>query len=291
MCARATHASHPCPAQRGIRQKAWFLPDASATCGGGAHPCAWVYARPRGMLVGRGLSVGPSAGIIVGVHILLIEDDTEAAKFLVKGLRESGYSVDHAADGREGLFRATEGQFDLVVTDRMLPHIDGLAIIQIMRQKGVTTPVLVLSALGSVDDRVKGLKAGGDDYLTKPFAFIELLARIEALSRRRSSTPDATKLKVADLDFDLLARRVTRNGREIELTARELKLLEFLMRRAGQVVTRTMLLEGVWDLHFDPQSNLIDVHISRLRQAIDRGSDRQLIHTVRGSGYVLRSED
>jgi two-component system, OmpR family, response regulator len=225
------------------------------------------------------------------VHILLIEDDTEAARFLVKGLRESGYSVDHAADGRDGLFRATEGQFDLVVTDRMLPDVDGLAIIQIMRQKGITTPVLVLSALGSVDDRVKGLKAGGDDYLTKPFAFVELLARIEALSRRRSSVSDATKLKVADLDFDLLARRVTRGGREIELTARELKLLEFLMRRAGQVVTRTMLLEGVWDLHFDPQSNLIDVHISRLRQAIDRGADRQLIHTIRGSGYVLRAED
>jgi len=225
------------------------------------------------------------------VHILLIEDDAEAAKFLVKGLRESGYSVDHAADGREGLFRATEGQFDLIVTDRMLPHLDGLTVIQLLRRKGITTPVLVLSALGSVDDRVRGLKAGGDDYLTKPFAFVELLARIEALSRRRSSVADATKLKVADLDFDLLARRVTRGGREIELTARELKLLEFLMRRAGQVVTRTMLLEGVWDLHFDPQSNLIDVHISRLRQAIDRGSDRQLIHTVRGSGYVLRAED
>ncbi len=225
------------------------------------------------------------------MHILLIEDDTEAAKFLVKGLRESGYSVDHAADGREGLFRATEGQFDLVVTDRMLPHLDGLTVIQLMRRKGITTPVLVLSALGSVDDRVRGLKAGGDDYLTKPFAFVELLARIEALTRRRTSAADATKLKVADLDFDLLARRVTRGGREIELTARELKLLEFLMRRAGQVVTRTMLLEGVWDLHFDPQSNLIDVHISRLRQAIDRGADRQLIHTVRGSGYVLRAED
>jgi two-component system, OmpR family, response regulator len=225
------------------------------------------------------------------VHILLIEDDTEAAKFLVKGLRESGYSVDHAADGRDGLFRATEGQFDLVVTDRMLPHLDGLTVIQLMRRKGITTPVLVLSALGSVDDRVRGLKAGGDDYLTKPFAFVELLARIEALTRRRSSVADATKLKVADLDFDLLARRVTRGGREIELTARELKLLEFLMRRAGQVVTRTMLLEGVWDLHFDPQSNLIDVHISRLRQAIDRGTDRPLIHTVRGSGYVLRAEE
>ena len=225
------------------------------------------------------------------MQILLIEDDLEAAKFLVKGLRESGYSVDHAADGREGLFRATEGQFDLVVTDRMLPQLDGLTVIQLMRRKGITTPVLVLSALGSVDDRVRGLKAGGDDYLTKPFAFVELLARIEALSRRRSSVADTTKLKIADLDFDLLARRVTRGGREIELTARELKLLEFLMRRAGQVVTRTMLLEGVWDLHFDPQSNLIDVHISRLRQAIDRGADRQLIHTVRGSGYVLRAED
>ena len=224
------------------------------------------------------------------MHVLLIEDDTEAARFLVKGLRESGYSVDHAADGREGLFRATEGQFDLVVTDRMLPHIDGLAIIELMRRKGLTTPVLVLSALGSVDDRVKGLKAGGDDYLTKPFAFAELLARIEALLRRRSSAPQATRLQVEDLELDLLARRVTRGGREIELTARELKLLEFLMRRAGQVVTRTMLLEGVWDLHFDPQSNLIDVHISRLRQAIDRGSDHPLIHTVRGSGYVLRTD-
>ena len=238
-----------------------------------------------------GLRARPALVLVFrAVHILLIEDDTEAAKFLVKGLRESGYAVDHAADGREGLFRATEGQFDLVVTDRMLPHIDGLAIIQLMRQKGITTPVLVLSALGTVDDRVRGLKAGGDDYLTKPFAFAELLARIEALSRRRSSVPETTKLRLADLELDLLARSVTRGGRDIDLTARELKLLEFLMRRAGQVVTRTMLLEGVWDLHFDPQSNLIDVHISRLRQAIDRGSDRPLIHTVRGSGYVLRSE-
>lgn len=222
------------------------------------------------------------------MQILLIEDDTEAAAFLVKGLRENGYDVEHAADGREGLYRATEGTYDLVVTDRMLPNVDGLTIIQLMRQKGVAIPVLVLSALGTVDDRIRGLKAGGDDYLTKPFAFAELLARIEALLRRSSATPEATKLKVADLELDLLARRVTRARREIELTARELKLLEFLMRHAGQLVTRTMLLEGVWDLHFDPQSNLIDVHISRLRQAIDRGADRPLIHTVRGSGYVLR---
>jgi two-component system, OmpR family, response regulator len=224
------------------------------------------------------------------VHLLLIEDDTEAARFLIEGLRESGYTVDHAADGREGLSRAREARFDLIVTDRMLPHIDGLAVIEQLRARGVGTPVLVLSALGSVDDRVRGLKAGGDDYLTKPFAFAELLARIEALLRRHAGAAHATRLKVEDLEFDLLARRVTRGGREVELTARELKLLEFLMRRAGQVVTRTMLLEGVWDLHFDPQSNLIDVHISRLRQAIDRGSDHPLIHTVRGTGYVLRSD-
>jgi two-component system, OmpR family, response regulator len=224
------------------------------------------------------------------VHVLLIEDDLEAARLLVKGLRASGYSVDHAADGREGLARATAGHFDLIVTDRMLPHVDGLAIIESLRHEGIGTPVLVLSALGGVDDRIRGLKAGGDDYLTKPFAFAELLARIEALLRRRPNAAQTTRLAVEDLEFDLLARRVTRGGRELELTARELKLLEFLMRRAGQVVTRTMLLEGVWDLHFDPQSNLIDVHISRLRQAIDRGSDQPLIHTVRGTGYVLRSE-
>jgi two-component system OmpR family response regulator len=224
------------------------------------------------------------------VHVLLIEDDTEAARFLVKGLRESGYTVEHAADGGAGLTQATTGQFDIVITDRMLPQRDGLTIIEAMRAKGIATPVLVLSALGGVDDRIRGLKAGGDDYLTKPFALAELLARVEALLRRHSSVPHATRLKVEDLEFDLLARRVTRAGRELDLTARELKLLEYLMRRAGQVVTRTMLLEGVWDLHFDPQSNLIDVHISRLRQAIDRGSDHPLIHTVRGTGYVLRRE-
>ena len=226
------------------------------------------------------------------MHILLIEDDTEAARVLVNGLRESGYAVDHAADGREGLSRALAGKFDLIVTDRMLPHIDGLAIIQQLRRARLATPVLVLSALGTVDDRIRGLKAGGDDYLTKPFAFAELLARIEALLRRRpGAASESTVLRVADLEFDLLARKVTRGGREIELTSREQKLLEFLMRREGQVITRTMLLEGVWDLHFDPQSNLVDVHISRLRQAIDRGAERLLIHTVRGSGYVLREEE
>jgi two-component system OmpR family response regulator len=223
------------------------------------------------------------------VHVLLIEDDSEAARLLVKGLRESGYSVEHAADGREGLLRATEGQFDLIVTDRMLPHIDGLAIIELLRHKGILTPVLVLSALGSVDDRIRGLKAGGDDYLTKPFAFAELLARIEALLRRGAGAPHTTRLKVEDLEFDLLARRVTRSGREVELTARELKLLEFLMRRAGQVVTRTMLLESVWEYHFDPQTNVIDVHISRLRAKIDKGFELPLLHTVRGAGYMIRA--
>jgi two-component system OmpR family response regulator len=227
------------------------------------------------------------------VHLLLIEDDHEAAQFLLKGLRESGYTVDHAADGRDGLFRATEGQFDLIITDRMLPHMDGLALVKFLREQGIRAPVLVLSALGTVDDRVLGLKAGGDDYLTKPFAFSELLARIEALLRRSatSSIGPQTRLKVADLDMDLLSRRVTRAGREVELTAREFKLLEFLLRHAEQVVTRTMLLEGVWDLQFDPQTNLIDVHMSRLRQAVDRGFAKPLIHTVRGAGYVVRDED
>ena len=227
------------------------------------------------------------------MHLLLIEDDHEAAQFLLKGLRESGYTVDHAADGRDGLFRATEGQFDLIITDRMLPHMDGLALVKFLREQGIRAPVLVLSALGTVDDRVLGLKAGGDDYLTKPFAFSELLARIEALLRRSatSSIAPQTRLKVADLDMDLLSRRVTRAGREVELTAREFKLLEFLLRHAEQVVTRTMLLEGVWDLQFDPQTNLIDVHMSRLRQAVDRGFAKPLIHTVRGAGYVVRDED
>ena len=228
---------------------------------------------------------------IAAVHILLIEDDTEAARVLVKGLRESGYVVDHAADGREGLSRALAGKFDLLVTDRMLPQIDGLAIIQQLRRARLATPVLVLSALGTVDDRIRGLKAGGDDYLTKPFAFAELLARIEALLRRRPGAAESAVLRVADLEFDLIARKVTRGGREIELTSREQRLLEFLMRREGQVVTRTMLLEGVWDLHFDPQSNLVDVHISRLRQAIDKDFDKPLLHTVRGAGYSLREDE
>ena len=224
------------------------------------------------------------------MRLLLIEDDEEAAHFILKGLRESGYTVDHSADGRDGLFRATETDYDVIITDRMLPHLDGLAIVQLLRQQGRTTPVLVLSALGTVDDRVKGLRAGGDDYLTKPFAFAELLARVEALLRRKSGPQATTMLRVGDLELDLLGRRATRAGKELDLTAREFTLLEYLVRRTGQVVTRTMLLEGVWDLQFDPQTNLVDVHISRLRQAVDKGFEKPLIHTVRGAGYVVRDD-
>jgi len=222
------------------------------------------------------------------MHLLLIEDDAEAARFLAKGLRESGYVVDIASDGREGLFRATEGPYDLIIADRQLPHIDGLAIVGMLRKSGKHTPVLVLSALGSVDDRIEGLRAGGDDYLTKPFAFGELLARIEALLRRGNQPEVTTRIRIADLELDLLGRKVSRAGASIDVTAKEFQLLEFLARRAGQVVTRTMLLEAVWDLHFDPQTNVIDVHISRLRAAIDKGFERPLLHTVRGAGYVLR---
>ncbi len=224
------------------------------------------------------------------MHLLLIEDDAEAAKYLAKGLRESGYTVDLAADGRDGLFQATEEQYDLIIADRQLPHIDGLTIVQMLRKQENKVPVLILSALGSVDDRIEGLRAGGDDYLTKPFAFGELLARIEALLRRGQGAATATRLKVGDLEIDLLGRTVVRAGRRIELTTKEFQLLEFLARRQGQVVTRTMLLEGVWDLHFDPQTNVIDVHMSRLRNAVDRDFPRPLIHTVRGAGYVLRDE-
>jgi two-component system OmpR family response regulator len=226
------------------------------------------------------------------MQILLVEDDVEAAGHLVAGLREAGYDVRHCADGREGLLAARQARPDLLIVDRMLPHIDGLALVQTLRDEGALTPVLVLSALGTVDDRVEGLRAGGDDYLVKPFALAELLARIEALLRRASGeVRHVGVLRVADLELNVLARRVTRAGREIQLTAKEFQLLEFMMRRAGQVVTRTMLLESVWNLHFDPQTNLIDVHISRLRQAIDRGFGAPLLHTIRGSGYVLRDPD
>jgi two-component system, OmpR family, response regulator len=231
----------------------------------------------------------PQIGTIF-MKVLVIEDDREAAAYIVKGLGESGYVVDHAAEGREGLFMATDGSYDTLIVDRMLPGMDGLTLISALRAADVRTPVLILSALGAVDDRVKGLRAGGDDYLVKPFAFAELLARIEALLRRSGGNQPTTRLAVGDLEMDLLARKVRRASRDIDLLPREFRLLEFLMRRAGQVVTRTMLLENVWDYHFDPQTNVIDVHVSRLRQKIDRGFDRPLLHTVRGAGYRLAAE-
>jgi two-component system, OmpR family, response regulator len=224
------------------------------------------------------------------MKLLVIEDDREAAAYISKGLAESGYVVDIAHEGRDGLFMASSGNYDAVVVDRMLPSMDGLAVIAALRAADIRVPVLILSALGAVDDRVKGLRAGGDDYLVKPFAFAELLARLEALLRRGSGSPTTTKLHVGELEMDLLARIVHRGGQEIDLLPREFRLLEFLMRHVGQVVTRTMLLENVWDYHFDPQTNVIDVHISRLRQKIDKGFAKPLLHTVRGAGYRLSAE-
>ena len=223
------------------------------------------------------------------MKLLLIEDDQRAAGYVAGGLRESGHSVDHAADGAEGLTLALASRYDVIIADRMLPHLDGLAVVQTLRAQGVATPILILSALAKVDDRVRGLRAGGDDYLTKPFAFSELLARIEVLQRRRTASEPVTRLKVADLDMDLVTRKVTRGGRPVDLTAREYRLLEYLMRHAGQVVTRTMLLENVWDLHFDPETNVIDVHVSRLRQALGGANLAPLVHTVRGSCYVFEA--
>jgi two-component system OmpR family response regulator len=222
------------------------------------------------------------------MHILLIEDDDQAAAYLAKGLTETGHVVDHAADGEDGLHLALTGQYDALIVDRMLPKRDGLTLVRMLRADGQDTPVLVLSALGEVDDRVQGLRAGGDDYLVKPYAFTELLARLDALVRRSRPAAEALRsLRVADLELDLLSHRVTRAGRPIRLQPRELRLLEYLMRHAGQVVTRTMLLEQVWDLHFDPQTNVIDTQISRLRAKIERDFDRPLLHTLRGAGYKL----
>ena len=222
------------------------------------------------------------------MRLLIIEDDRESADYLVKAFREVGHVADLASDGEEGLSMADGGDYDVLVVDRMLPKRDGLSVIGSLREKGNRTPVLILSALGSVDDRIEGLRAGGDDYLAKPFAFGELVARIEALLRRGNVPEVTTRIRIADLELDLLGRKVARGGQPIDVTSKEFQLLEFLARRAGQVVTRTMLLEAVWDLHFDPQTNVIDVHISRLRAAIDKGFERPLLHTVRGAGYVLR---
>jgi len=229
--------------------------------------------------------------MMTAMHILVIEDDKDAADYLAKGLRESGHSVEVEGDGRSGLIKAAAETFDVLIVDRMLPGLDGLSLVQHLRATDDTTPVLFLSALGEVDDRVKGLRAGGDDYLVKPYAFAELLARVETLGRRPQSTPVSTSLKIDDLELDLLGRKATRGGQPIDLQAKEFQLLEVLMRHPGQVMTRTMLLEKVWDYHFDPQTNVIDVHISRLRQKIDRDFDMPLIHTIRGAGYCLRASD
>jgi two-component system OmpR family response regulator len=226
------------------------------------------------------------------MRILVVEDDKDVAGFVVKGLREAGHTVEHADNGRDGLFLAASENFDAIILDRMLPGgIDGLRLLETLRAQDNATPVVFLSALGQVDDRVKGLKAGGDDYLTKPFAFAELLARVEALTRRGKSDGPTTRLVVGDLEMDLLSRSVRRGAQRIDLQPREFRLLEYLMRHAGQVVTRTMLLEGVWDYHFDPQTNVIDVHVSRLRQKIDKPFDLPLLHTVRNAGYMLKAEE
>ena len=225
------------------------------------------------------------------MRILVVEDDKDVAGFVVKGLREAGHVVEHAGNGRDGLFMGASETFDAIVLDRMLPGgVDGLRLLETLRSQGNNTPVLFLSAMAQVDDRVRGLKAGGDDYLTKPFAFAELLARVEALARRGKGEGPVTKLVVADLEMDLLSRGVKRAGQKIDLQPREFRLLEYLMRHASQVVTRTMLLEGVWDYHFDPQTNVIDVHVSRLRQKVDKPFGTPLIHTVRNAGYMLRPE-
>src|SRR6478609_2696450 len=224
------------------------------------------------------------------MRLLIIEDDRDAASYMEKGLKESGHAVDVVHSGREGLLMAAGGEYDVLIVDRMLPELDGLSLVRTLRATNNNTPVLFLSALGQVDDRVKGLRSGGDDYLAKPYAFSELLARIEALSRRRGSRGEETVYRVADLELNRLSHEVSRAGQDLQLQPREFRLLEYLMRHAGQVVTRTMLLENVWDYHFDPQTNVIDVHISRLRSKIDKGFAQPLLHTVRGAGYMIRDE-
>ena len=223
------------------------------------------------------------------MRILVIEDDSNVADFIVKGLLQNNHSVDYQADGREGLFYATTESYDVIIVDRMLPSIDGLTIVRTLRASEIQIPILILSALGDVEQRIEGLKTGADDYLVKPFSFSELLVRVEILARRSSNKPTKTRLMVADLVLDLLGHKATRQGKEIDLLATEYRILELLMNHAGQVVSRTMLLEHVWDYNFDPQTNVIDVHMSRLRKKIDKPFDKELIQTVRGAGYVIRT--
>jgi two-component system, OmpR family, response regulator len=223
------------------------------------------------------------------MRILIIEDDDETASYILDGLRNGGHVADHASDGRDGLVLAASRGYDVIIIDRMLPGLDGLAIVKTVRETGHKAPILFLTARGGIDDRVEGLEAGGDDYLTKPFAFSELVARLNALARRPPLSQHQTSLRVGDLNMDLIARRVSRAGKTIELQPREFRLLEYMMRNAGRVVTRTMLLEKVWEFHFDPKTKIVETHISRLRAKINRGADQELIHTIRGSGYVIRS--
>jgi len=226
------------------------------------------------------------------MKVLLVEDNERVTQFVIKGLQEAGHTADHAANGKDGMLLAASEPYDVIIMDRMLPgEIDGLAIVEALRKAGKRTPILILSALSDVDERIRGLRAGGDDYLTKPFAFGELLARIDALARRATGEGVQTRLEVADLRVDLLTRKVTRGSRNLTLQPREFKLLEYLMRHADQVVTRTMLLENVWDYHFDPQTNVVDVHISKLRQKIDADFERPLLRTVRNAGYTLTSHE
>ena len=227
----------------------------------------------------------------MGHKLLLIEDDEATAAYVLKGLTEEGFTVDRADNGRDGLFLASEGCYDAIVLDRLLPGMDGMAVLSALRAAKILTPVIILSALGSPDDRVGGLTAGSDDYLVKPFAFAELLARIRLLLRNHGAgTAAVTKLECADLEMDLLSRKVRRGGMVVDLQPREFRLLEYLLRHVDQVVTRTMLLEGVWDYHFDPGTNVIDVHVSRLRKKLDDGFEGPLLHTVRGAGYRLGPE-
>jgi two-component system OmpR family response regulator len=225
------------------------------------------------------------------MRILLVEDDLKIASFIVKGLRAAGYAVDHATDGGEGLHLALTQPYDTAIVDIMLPKLDGLALIERMRKEKVNTPVIILSAKDSIDDRVKGLQTGGDDYLTKPFAFSELLARVQALIRRASGLAEPTRLTIGDLSMNLVTRDVARRGRKIELKPIEFSLLEYLMRSTGRVVSKTMIMEHVWDYNFDPQTNVVEARICRLRDKIDRGFDKKLIYTVRGVGYVLKETD
>ncbi len=223
------------------------------------------------------------------MKLLLVEDDVQTAAYIVRGFQEQGHVVDHAKTGRDGLFLAGSETYDVLIVDRMLPGMDGLSIVKMLRSTEITTPVIFLTTMGGIEDRVLGLESGADDYLIKPFAFSELMARVHALARRPPLSRSQTVLRVGDLEVDLLKRKVKRGADHIDLQAREFALLEFLMQRAGQVVTRTMLLEGVWNFHFDPKTNIVETHMSRLRSKIDKGRDTNLIHTIRGSGYSIHA--